>query len=58
LLWLFWRWGLAFICLGWPRTAILPLSVSQIAKIISVSHWHLAWDVPFYTELPWHLVEN
>jgi hypothetical protein len=25
LLWLLWEWGLT-ICLGWPRTAVLPIS--------------------------------
>jgi hypothetical protein len=30
------------ICTGWPWTMILPISVSQVAKIIAVSHWHLA----------------
>jgi hypothetical protein len=27
------------ICLGWPWTVILLISVSQVARIIGVSHW-------------------
>jgi hypothetical protein len=30
------------ICLGWPWTSIL-ISASQIARIIGVNHWCLAW---------------
>jgi hypothetical protein len=30
------------ICLGLPGIVSLPLSVSQVARIIDVSHWHLA----------------
>jgi hypothetical protein len=29
-------------CLGWPQTAILPISASQAAKITGVSQWYLA----------------
>jgi hypothetical protein len=28
-------------CLGWPRTTILPISTSQVARIIRVSHFFL-----------------
>jgi hypothetical protein len=27
------------ICPGWPWTTILPISASQIARIIGMSHW-------------------
>jgi hypothetical protein len=27
------------ICLGWPQTVILLISVSQIARIIGISHY-------------------
>jgi hypothetical protein len=37
LLWLFWRWVLGTICLGWPRTTVLPISASQVARITGVS---------------------
>jgi hypothetical protein len=30
------------ICLSWPLTVILLISASQVARIIGVSHWHLA----------------
>jgi hypothetical protein len=30
------------ICPNWPQTAILPISNSQVARIIGVSHQHLA----------------
>jgi hypothetical protein len=30
------------ICPGWPRTMILPISASQLARITGVSHWHPA----------------
>jgi hypothetical protein len=30
------------ICLGWPKTAILLISASQVARITGVSHWYLA----------------
>jgi hypothetical protein len=30
------------VCLGWPQTAILLISASQVTKIISVNHQHLA----------------
>jgi hypothetical protein len=39
LLWLFWMWTVAqTICLGWPRTTILPISASQVTKITDLSH--------------------
>jgi hypothetical protein len=33
------------ICLGWLWTAIFRISASQIARIISVSHWHLTLEI-------------
>jgi hypothetical protein len=30
--------ALRTICLGWPQTVILPISVSQVARITGVSH--------------------
>jgi hypothetical protein len=33
------------ICPGWPRTAILQILVSQITRIIGVSHQHPAWNI-------------
>jgi hypothetical protein len=30
------------ICLGWSWTSILPISASQVARIIGMSHWRLA----------------
>jgi hypothetical protein len=30
-----------FFCLGWPPTMILPISVSQLAMMTGMSHWHL-----------------
>jgi hypothetical protein len=36
LLWLFWRWGLVNYLPGWPPTVILPISASQVARIIGV----------------------
>jgi hypothetical protein len=30
------------ICLGWPRTVILPISVSQVSRLTGMSCWHLA----------------
>jgi hypothetical protein len=32
---------LQIICLGWPRTMILPISASKVARITGVSHWCL-----------------
>jgi hypothetical protein len=29
------------ICPGWPRTTFLPISASQVARIIGVSHQSL-----------------
>jgi hypothetical protein len=29
-------------CLGWPQTAILLISASQVARIVGVNHWHPA----------------
>jgi hypothetical protein len=28
------------ICLGWPRTATLPILASQVARITGVSNWY------------------
>jgi hypothetical protein len=30
------------MCLGWPQTAILLISASQVARITDVSHWRPA----------------
>jgi hypothetical protein len=30
---------------GWPQTEILLISVSQEARIIGMSLWHLAWNI-------------
>jgi hypothetical protein len=30
------------ICLGWLQTLFLLIFASQIARIIGVSHWHMA----------------
>jgi hypothetical protein len=38
----FWR----TICPGWPQTMILPISISQVARLIGVRHWHPA-IIPF-----------
>jgi hypothetical protein len=39
LLWLFFGDGvLRALCPGWPQTAILPISASQVARITGVSH--------------------
>jgi hypothetical protein len=43
LLWLFWRWSSWTVCLGWPRTKILLISASQVARITGVSHQCLAF---------------
>jgi hypothetical protein len=32
---------------GWPPTVILLISASQVARIISMSHWHLALEDVF-----------
>jgi hypothetical protein len=29
-------------CLGWPRTSILLISASRVARITDVNHWHPA----------------
>jgi hypothetical protein len=44
---IFRRWGLRTICLGWPQTLILPISASQVARIIGMSHWCLTYTTPF-----------
>jgi hypothetical protein len=31
------------ICPGWPRTSVLLISASQVARIADVSHGYLAW---------------
>jgi hypothetical protein len=36
------RWEPAELCLGCARTVILPISASYGARMIDVSHWHLA----------------
>jgi hypothetical protein len=33
------RWELANFCPGWPRTVMLLISASQVARIISMSHY-------------------
>jgi hypothetical protein len=40
LLWLFWRCGLETICPDWPQTSVLPISASQVPRIIGMSHCH------------------
>jgi hypothetical protein len=35
------------VCQGWPRTMILPISASEIARITGVSHPHSA-EMPFF----------
>jgi hypothetical protein len=42
LLWLFWRGGLVNCFPGLALNHDLPISASQVARIIGVSHWHLA----------------
>jgi hypothetical protein len=32
------RWGPTKVCLGWPRTSILPVSASQVVRITSASY--------------------
>jgi hypothetical protein len=32
--------GVSQTLLGWHPTVILPISASQVARIIGVSHWH------------------
>jgi hypothetical protein len=34
-------------CPGWPRNKIFQISASQVAKIIGMSHWCLAWTSNF-----------
>jgi hypothetical protein len=29
-------------CLTWPQTAVLLILASQVARIVGMSHWHLA----------------
>jgi hypothetical protein len=36
------------VCPGWPQTAILPISISQIARITGMNHWHLARKATFW----------
>jgi hypothetical protein len=36
---LFWRVSKA-VCPGWPRTGIILISASQVARITGVSHWY------------------
>jgi hypothetical protein len=40
--WLFWSGFLWTVCPGWPQTAILPISASQVARITGMSHHCLA----------------
>jgi hypothetical protein len=42
LLWLFWNNNIWNICQGWPQNEILPISVSQGARIAGVSNQHPA----------------
>jgi hypothetical protein len=35
------------ICPDWPWTLILPISTFQVARIIGMSHWHLAYFILF-----------
>jgi hypothetical protein len=42
LFWLFWNGVSWNICPGWPWTVILPIAVSQVARITGVNHWLLA----------------
>jgi hypothetical protein len=48
---LFWRWVSQTICPIWPQTLILPISVSQVARITYVSHQHSALLLPTGQEL-------
>jgi hypothetical protein len=36
------------ICLGWPWTMILLTLYSQVARVIGISHWLLAWFQIFF----------
>jgi hypothetical protein len=40
------------ICMGWPQTAILPISDSQVARITGVNHWcpDGYWELEFIPE--------
>jgi hypothetical protein len=29
----------------WPQTSILPISASQVARIIGMNHWHMAMNI-------------
>jgi hypothetical protein len=42
LCWVFWDRVSQTICLGWFQYAVLLMCASQIARIIGVSHQHLA----------------
>jgi hypothetical protein len=44
LLWLFWKWSLKDYLPGLASNLILPISTSQVARIIGMSHQHLAWN--------------
>jgi hypothetical protein len=50
LLWLVWRWDLTNYLPGLPQTAILPISASQVARIIGISHQHLAVVIFFWRQ--------
>jgi hypothetical protein len=43
----FWDRVLWTICPGWPRTVILLISASWVARITGMSHWHLAYECIF-----------
>jgi hypothetical protein len=44
LLWLFWRWSSQSICPCWLRSAILPISASQVASISGMSCLCPVWE--------------
>jgi hypothetical protein len=45
LLWLFLEIEVSrTTCLGWPATAILPISATQAARIPGMSHQHQAYS--------------
>jgi hypothetical protein len=42
-------WGISFFP-GWPQIMILPISVTQVTRIIGVSHQHPALYSKFYSQ--------
>jgi hypothetical protein len=48
LLWLFGDDVFCTVFLGWPQTEILPVSDSQIARVIGVSIQHMAYIKPIF----------